>query len=77
MRVEIDGVVYVPASEAFANAKAIEDALIRMWWGSSPIKAEDRERWRRNLKVVVSDTFDSGEGDPLQDVVAAIAEQIK
>lgn len=73
MRVEIDGVVYVPASEAFANAAAIEEALIRMWWGTGAIGEGDRMRWRRSLKVVISDTFDSGEGDTLQDVVATIA----
>lgn len=74
MRVEIDGVVYVPASESFANAKDIERALVSLWWGDvSKLSQDDYDRYRDTLKVLVSDSFDSATGDPLQDVVAAIA----
>ena len=78
MRVEIDGVVYVPASEAFANAKDIERALVSMWWGDvSKLSEDDYENYRRQLKVLVSVDFDSATGDPIQDVVAAIAEHAR
>ncbi len=78
MRVEIDGVVYVPASEAFANAKDIERALVSMWWGDvSTLSADDYDNYVRMLKVLVSDSFDSATGDPLQDVVAEIATRLR
>lgn len=68
MRVEIDGVLYAPVTEAVPSARLIEDALIRQWWGSVP---EDREAVLRELRVIVTDGDDDRE--TVAEFVARIA----
>jgi hypothetical protein len=66
----IDGVLYVPISEATPSYDQWMDALIEQWGGDD---------WRKlfadaptYLRVVVSDTFEEGEGDTLQEFIARI-----
>lgn len=70
-KVMIDGVQYVPVSQAAPTLAAIEDAIISQWAGDD---------WRRDypdspnyLRVVVSDTFDDpDEGETVTEFLARI-----
>lgn len=76
--VEIDGVRYVPANSAVANADAIRRALVSLWWGDMHrVSAKELGERCLSLKVDVGDGFDSGEGHTFDDVMAAIAEYTK
>lgn len=70
--VEIDGVRYVPVSNAHIKAADIEDSLVSTWGG---------DKWRTDypdamsyLRVIVSDTFDDDESETIPEVVARILE---
>lgn len=66
--VRINGVLYVPVSEAHINARALEDALVGQWAG---------DNWRTeypdsidHLQVIVTDGEEDGE--PIPDFIARI-----
>lgn len=68
--VTIDGVLYVPVSEAHISVAAIEDAVIEQWAGDG---------WRRDypdsikyLRVVVGDGFEDGEGETVAGFIARL-----
>ena len=71
--VRIDGVLYVPVGEAISahvDGDRILDALVTQWAGDG---------WREHypdspsyLRVVVSDTFEEGEGETVQEFVARL-----
>ena len=66
----IDGVRYVPVSEANPSAAALEDAIVGQWAGDG---------WRTSypdapgyLRVIVSDTTDDGEGETVTEFLARL-----
>lgn len=68
--VRIDGVRYVPVSQAHVDADKIIDTLVKQWGGDG---------WQRlyadapnYLRVVVSDTFEEGEGESVTDFVGRL-----
>lgn len=68
--VVIDGVRYVPVSEAHIGAAAIEDAVVGQWAG---------DNWRteypdspRHLRVVVLDDGDDEDGETVEAFVARL-----
>lgn len=70
MEVKIDGVLYVPVSEAHIRARAIEDTVVSQWAG---------DNWRADypdspgyLRVVVSDEFEDGSGETVTEFVARL-----
>jgi hypothetical protein len=73
----IDGVRYVPVSEAHVSVPALEDAIIEQWAGPG---------WRTSypdapgyLRVIVTDTADQDEGETVTEflgrLVGALSEQ--
>lgn len=67
--VRIDGVLYVPVSEAHIDAKRIEDAVVGQWAG---------EGWREHypdaltyLRVIVTDDND-GSGQTVTEFIASL-----
>jgi hypothetical protein len=67
--VRIDGVLYVPVSEAHVDAKRIEHALVSQWAGQD---------WRDQypdaptyLRVIVTDDED-GSGQSISDFIAQV-----
>lgn len=72
--VVIDGVRYVPVSEANPSVAMLEDAIVAQWAGAN---------WRADypdapgyLRVVVSDTFEDGEGETVTDFLARLAQAL-
>jgi hypothetical protein len=68
--VRIDGVLYVPVSEAHVDAKRIEDAVCKSWGGDG---------WQRlyphikdTLRVIVSDSFEEDEGMTVAEFIAMV-----
>jgi hypothetical protein len=68
----IDGVRYVPVSDAHISIRAIEDAIVSQWAG---------DNWRTGyptapsyLRVVVGDTFEDGEGETVTEFAARLLE---
>ena len=77
MKVEIDGNVYVPATEAIANAEAIVRGLMDAFWGALPANDDLKER-ADGLRVIVTDSPPRGwSGLSIDEVVAAIAKYSK
>lgn len=72
--VYIDGVRYVPATEASVDAKGIAKGLVSLYWG--PEVSDRVLEENRNLVVIVSDSVPPEDGDSIQDAVAAILQQI-
>ncbi len=72
MEVIIDGVRYVPALEAHADMTTIAKALLSWAWG--PVsESEDLTKLIEEHSVYVND---SGKGEPLEEVLADIAQQL-
>jgi hypothetical protein len=70
VEVVIDGVRYVPVSEAHLALPAIEDAIVGQWAGDD---------WRRSyptapsyLRVVVGDGFEGEEGETVTEFAARL-----
>lgn len=68
--VRIDGVLYVPVSEAHIDVPKLEDALVGQWAGDD---------WREQypdainyLRVVVSDGLDPDDGETIPEFIARI-----
>jgi hypothetical protein len=68
--VMIDGVRYVPASNAVANADAILKALVAVWWGDG-VSPEKVAECMTYLRVEVHDNDEGGE--TLQDFMATLS----
>jgi len=75
IEVMIDGVRYVPVSEAHIGAAAIEDAVIGQWAGDD---------WRTDypdapsyLRVMVSDTIDPPDGETVTEFIARLLERLE
>lgn len=68
--VRIDGVLYVPVTESNPNVAALEDALMEQWWGKGwRVSSPDAPSY---LRVVVSDSFEEGEGESVTEFIARI-----
>jgi hypothetical protein len=70
----IDGVRYVPVSEANPSAAALEDAIVGQWAGSS---------WRDSypdapgyLRVIVDDMAGDDEGETVTDFLARLLQAL-
>ena len=70
----IDGVRYVPVSEASPSVAQLEDAIVGQWAGDG---------WRDSypdapgyLRVVVSDSFEDGEGETVTDFLARLVRAV-
>jgi hypothetical protein len=68
----INGVRYVPVSDAHITVRAIEDAIISQWAGDG---------WRTSypdapsyLRVVVGDSFEDGDGETVTEFAARLLE---
>lgn len=71
--VRIDGVLYVPVSEAHIDAPKIVGALIEQWWGDHWADHLDQAH---RLRVVVGDGFEDDEGETLTDFAARVVRAI-
>lgn len=69
--VMINGVLYVPAVTAAPALEDIARALAEIFWGDT--KGKPLEEVLDGLTVEVTD---SGEGDPIQEVIAALARRL-
>lgn len=70
----IDGVRYVPVSEANPSVALLEDAIVGQWAGDG---------WRDGypdapgyLRVVVADSFGDDEGETVTDFLARLAQAL-
>lgn len=70
MKVEIDGVLYAPVSDAGPTPSAVEDAIVGQWAGDD---------WRTEypdapgyLRVIVTDSADDGEGETVTEFAARL-----
>jgi hypothetical protein len=70
----IDGIRYVPVSEANPSVAALEDAIVGQWAGDG---------WRtsypnvlRTLRVIVSDTAEDDEGETVTDFLARLVQAL-
>ena len=72
--VVIDGVLYVPVSEASPHAYSLMDALVGSWAGDGWQKLyPDAPDY---LRVVVSDIFENSEGDTVTEFVARVLSKV-
>jgi len=69
----IDGVRYVPAIEAHPNMEAIAAGLISSFWGVVNERGDALKEKMEGLTVLV---YDDGQGEPIEDILGLIAEQI-
>jgi hypothetical protein len=70
----IDGVRYVPVTEASPSVAALEDAIVSQWAGGN---------WRESypsapgrLRVVVGDDIEDGEGETVTDFLARLVQAL-
>ncbi len=71
----IDGVRYLPAREVAASEQAIMEGLLMQWWGDCKGKTiEEIRTLCRDVRVIVTDCFDSTQGDTVENVIAEITE---
>lgn len=70
----IDGVRYVPVSEANPSVALLEDVIVAQWAGVN---------WRTGypdapgyLRVVVSDTYEDDEGETVTDFLARLVQAL-
>ncbi len=71
----IDGVRYLPAHEVAASEQAIMEGLLMQWWGDCTGKTiEEIRKLCTDVRVIVTDCFDSTEGDTVENVIAEITE---
>ena len=68
--VVIDGVRYVPVIESSPSMGAIARGLASVFWGES---SKPTSKMLNNLTVRV---YDDGDGEPIQDVLALIANEL-
>lgn len=66
MKVEIDGVQYVPVAEVPADA-ALMRRIAEMWWGTGDAHATDPQEYRE-LRIRISD-----DGDPSDPTIEEFA----
>jgi hypothetical protein len=70
----IDGVRYVPVSDANPSVAALEDAIIGQWagdnWRNSYPSAPDR------LRVIVDDSAEDDEGETVTEFLARLAQAL-
>ncbi len=71
MEVIINGMRYVPVTEANPNMKAIARGLLASFWGS--VSDNDLAEKMEGITVRV---FDDGKGEPIEKVLADIAEEL-
>lgn len=64
-----DGMRYVLVSDAIPVIADITAALVEQWWGES---GTPPDYFRDELRVVVTDTAEDGEGDTLEDFAVRI-----
>lgn len=69
----INGVRYVPVVESSPDMEAIKAGLITSFCGNTPQRGEELDEKAEGLTVRV---FDDGEGVPLDDVLADIADEL-
>jgi hypothetical protein len=72
MKIEIDGVPYVPATEASPKMEEIARALAGIFWGETGHMT--LEETLDGLCVYVND---GGKGMPIKDALAEIAQSLK
>jgi hypothetical protein len=70
----IDGVRYVPVTEANPSVAAIEDAIVGQWAGAN--WRADYPGIANRLRVVVSDTTEDDEGETVTDFLARLIQAI-
>jgi hypothetical protein len=76
MKVEIDGVEYVPAVEAIPSADLIMQVLVCMFWGSSIPDYTTLKREAEDLFVEVTNNPAKGRNTSVAGVVAEIVRRI-
>ena len=69
----INGVRYVPYTEAVVGLEAFREALLDQWWGIG-YRGADPKRAGEDMRVLVSDDPECGE--PLNDFMAALAAKV-
>lgn len=70
----IDGVRYVPVSEAAPAVADLEDAIISQWGGDN--WRADYPHAPRILRVIVSDTAEDDEGETVTDFLARLVQAL-
>jgi hypothetical protein len=70
----IDGVRYVPVSDANPSAAALEDAIIGQWGGDG--WRTDYPHAPRILRVIVTDTAEDGEGETVTEFLARLLQAV-
>ncbi len=74
MKVEIDGVLYVPATEAQPSARQLMRVLAELWWGLIKDDAElDRLLNDGAYQVIVTDSEPPGQGATFEEVMRLLA----
>ena len=70
----IDGVLYVPVAASSPTVPLLEDAIVGQWAG---------DNWRTDypdapgyLRVVVSDTFEDGEGETVTEFLGRLTQAL-
>lgn len=71
MKVIIDGVEYIPAKNVVANELDIKKALLLQFWGV--LKDSQVDEHCSDLRVVVSDYFETDQGQTIQELINEIA----
>lgn len=71
----VDGVRYVPATEAAPSIDAIARGLLARWWGRG-CPDDELQRFTKADSYVRVYVNDDGNGPSLHDVLADIAEEI-